>query len=41
MEIVPDAGHGRPADDAEWGTARARRFLDLPTAPAAGDAAST
>ena len=41
VEIVPDAGHGLPADDAEWVAARVQRFLDLHTAPAAGDAAST
>lgn len=29
VEIVPDAGHGLPADDAEWVAARTRSFLDL------------
>lgn len=41
VEIVPDAGHGMPADDAEWVAARVQRFLDLHTAPAAPDATAT
>jgi pimeloyl-ACP methyl ester carboxylesterase len=28
VEVVPDAGHGLPADDAEWTAARVRTFLD-------------